>query len=84
MVDLFERGSVVERVVRLAVEEGGGPVGVEDPRQDRVLGRLQELRTHGFEEGALSEMKMETLLDITCRCHFCAVNIQQLLVETKR
>ena len=70
--------------MRLAVEEGGRPVGVEDPGQDRVFGRLQELRTHGFEEGALSEMKMETLLDITCRCHFCAVNIQQLLVETKR
>ena len=51
-------------MVRLAVEEGGRPVGVEDPRQDRVFGRLQELRTHGFEEGALSEMKMETLLDI--------------------
>ena len=60
-------------MVRLSVEEGGRPVGVEDPRQDRVLGRLQELRTYGFEEGALSEMKMGTLLDITCRCHFRAV-----------
>ena len=70
--------------MRLSVEEGGRPVGVEDPRQDRVLGRLQELRTYGFEEGALNEMKMETVFDITCRCHFLAVNIQQLLVETKR
>ena len=50
--------------MRLAVEEGGRPVGVEDPRQDGVFGRLQELRTHGFEEGALNEMKMEKLFDI--------------------
>ena len=44
--------------MRLAVEEGGGPVGVEDPRQDGVLGGLQELRSHGLEEVALKEMKM--------------------------
>ena len=37
----------------LAVEEGGAPVGVADPRQDGVLGLLQELHAHGFEKIAV-------------------------------
>ena len=46
--------AVVERVAAcLAVEEGGAPVGVADPRQDGVLGLLQELHAHGFEEIAV-------------------------------